>query len=158
MNNQDLITQFYTAFAKGDAEGMIACYSDDTLFEDPAFGPLKGIEAKSMWQMLIGRNKGNIKVTFSNVQADANTGSANWEAHYVFGEAKRPVINRISAKFEFKDGKIVKHTDSFDMWTWSSQALGWSGKLLGWSSFLKNKIRQRTKGLLDQYMSERGLR
>ena len=38
------------------------------------------------------------------------------------------------------DGKIIKHTDIFDLWEWSKQALGVSGYLLGWSGFMKNKI------------------
>lgn len=33
-----LITRFYQAFQRLDAEAMVACYSDDVLFSDPAFG------------------------------------------------------------------------------------------------------------------------
>lgn len=45
-------------------------------------------------------------------------GSGHWEAKYTFeGNA---VHNVIDTKFEFRDGLIVKQTDSFNLWTWSS--------------------------------------
>jgi hypothetical protein len=34
------------------------------------------------------------------------------------------VINIIQAHFHFQDGLIIKHTDDFDVWKWSKQALG----------------------------------
>ena len=51
----DLIDRFYTAFANQDAETMASCYSDDIVFEDPAFGELHGDDARDMWRMLCGR-------------------------------------------------------------------------------------------------------
>ncbi len=150
MNNKQLITDFYEGFAKADVNAMIICYADTIEFEDAAFGTLKGNDAKNMWKMLLSRNK-NIKVTFSNVQANKNIGSANWVATYNYGPKKRKVINKISAKFEFKDGKIIKHTDSFNMWKWSKQALGLKGFLLGWTPFLKSKVQSMTNKLLKEF-------
>jgi hypothetical protein len=37
-----LITRFYQAFQRLDAEAMSACYTDDVVFSDPAFGELRG--------------------------------------------------------------------------------------------------------------------
>ncbi|GAB3903331.1 nuclear transport factor 2 family protein [Mucilaginibacter boryungensis] len=150
MDNKQLIEKFYSAFAAGDAEGMVACYADDIEFEDPAFGWLKGRDAKNMWRMLSANNKG-VKVTASNIAAKNETGSADWVAEYVFSRTGRKVVNHVHAEFEFKDGKIIKHTDTFNAWKWAGQALGMSGYLLGWSAFMKNKIRQQTKGLLAKY-------
>jgi len=148
MDNSELIKNFYQSFANADAEGMVACYRDNIQFEDPAFGVLKGEDAKNMWRMLIARSKGQIKITFNTIQANEKTGSANWKAEYVFADTGRKVVNEISAQFEFDKGKIIKHTDNFDMWKWSRQALGFSGYLLGWTSFMRKKIQQRTHSLL----------
>jgi ketosteroid isomerase-like protein len=148
LNNAELITQFYTSFARADAEGMVSCYHDEIQFEDPAFGLLKGEDAKKMWRMLIKRSKGEIRISFSNVQANEKTGNANWRAEYVFSQTGRNVVNVVSAQFEFRDGKIIKHTDTFNMWKWSRQALGFSGFLLGWTGFMQKKIQSRTKSLL----------
>ena len=155
MTNTELITSFYQSFAKGDAEGMVACYHNNIQFKDPAFGVLKNEDAKNMWRMLIGRNKGNIHITFSNVEANETTGSANWEANYVFSATNRKVINLVSAQFEFKDGKIIRHTDSFDIFKWTKQALGLKGYLLGWTSFMQHKIQQQSNSLLKKYTAGR---
>jgi ketosteroid isomerase-like protein len=154
MKNSELITKFYTSFANADAEGMVACYHNDIQFEDPAFGPLKGDDAKNMWRMLIKNSKGGSKITFSDVEANDKTGSANWVAEYNFSQTGRHVINKISATYEFKDGLIIKHTDVFDMWAWSKQALGLKGYLLGWSDFLKGKIQQQTNSLLKKFVEK----
>lgn len=130
---------------------MVDCYDNDIIFNDPAFGELQGDDAKNMWRMLIQRNKGHIKVSFKNVIANETTGSAQWEAEYIFSQTNRNVINKITTTFEFKDGKITKHTDHFNLWRWTQQALGWKGYLLGWSGFMKNKIQKQTRRLLATY-------
>ena len=151
MKNEALIRQFYEAFARADAEGMVRCYALNVVFTDPAFGELHGDEAKDMWRMLIKNSKGQLSLTFDNVIANDQTGSANWVAHYTFSQTGRQVVNRIAARFEFQDGLIVRHTDHFDLWKWSRQALGLPGYLLGWTPFLKNKIRQRARRQLAKH-------
>jgi ketosteroid isomerase-like protein len=151
MDNKIIIDYFYTAFANGDAERMVSCYHDDIEFSDPAFGTLKTERAKNMWRMLLQKNK-SIQISHDNVHANNQTGSANWQAQYVFTPTGRKVVNNITAKFEFKDGKIIRHIDHFNMWKWSRQALGLKGLLLGWSAFMKNKIRDQANRSLDNFI------
>lgn len=147
--NEETIRRFYAAFQKRDAAGMVACYAPDVQFSDPVFTDLKGERAGAMWQMLCERGK-DLKIEFRDVRADDNAGSAHWEAWYTFSTTGRPVHNIIDASFEFRDGKIVKHTDRFDLHRWSGLALGLPGKLLGWTPLLQNKIRaMAAKGLGD---------
>ena len=152
--NKKIIEQFYTAFQNGEVEKMVACYHSDIIFEDPAFGVLKGAEAGNMWRMLMERGKGNIDISYSNVKADEKSGSAHWEAKYPFSKTGRKVHNKIDASFGFKDGKIIQHTDKFDLWKWSSMALGLPGTFLGWTPFMQNKIKQQSRGLLKKYMGK----
>ncbi len=151
MENEQIIQTFYESFARNDSAGMISCYHADIEFSDPAFGVLKGADAKNMWRMLVERGKGEIKIEFSNIAADEKTGSADWTADYLFSKTNRKVHNEIHAEFEFKDGEIYRHTDTFDIWKWSKQALGLPGMLLGWSSFMQNKIRQTAIDSLREY-------
>lgn len=152
MPNSQLIQKFYTSFQNGDAIGMTECYHDEIIFQDPAFGELRGEKAKKMWEMLIERSKGELKIEFSEVEANEKSGSAKWIAQYKFAQTGRNVINKIHAEFEFKDGKIIKHTDHFSLWKWSRQALGWKGWLLGWTGFMRGKIQKQTNGLLRKYI------
>ncbi len=148
-----LIETFYTAFAACDAETMASCYHDDIVFEDPGFGVLKGSKAGNMWRMLCASQKGkeDFKIEFSGIEANDQTGKAHWEAHYTFSKTGRKVHNIIDASFEFKDGKIIKHTDHFNLHRWSGQALGLKGSLLGWTAFFKKKLNQQSNRLLSKY-------
>ncbi|MDY8138739.1 nuclear transport factor 2 family protein [Aquimarina sp. 2201CG5-10] len=150
---KELIETFYTAFNNQDAETMISCYHDDVVFEDPGFGKLHGERAKKMWQMLC-KNAQNLKIEYTNVEANNQKGSVHWEAKYTFSKTGRAVHNKIDAQFEFKDGKIIKHTDHFNLHRWASQAIGWKGKLLGGTSFFKKKLHQQTNRLLDKFQAE----
>lgn len=150
--NKQVIEALYQAFARHDAEAMAALYHDEAVFTDPAFGTLKGEEVRSMWRMLIERGKESLTVTYSNVQASGNVGSAQWAADYRFGSTGRLVHNEVTARFEFSGGKIIRHIDSFNFWTWSRQALGTPGLLLGWTPFLRNKVREQARKGLKRYM------
>jgi ketosteroid isomerase-like protein len=147
--NAELINRFYTAFSKRDAAGMNACYHPDVTFSDPVFTDLHGNRARGMWKLLCERGK-DLTLKWDGISADDKTGAAHWEAWYSFSATGRKVHNIISAKFEFRDGLIWKHTDSFDLHRWAGQALGIVGKLLGGTKKLQNKIRATAaKGLSD---------
>ncbi|MGB3586757.1 MAG: nuclear transport factor 2 family protein [Tunicatimonas sp.] len=150
--HQQIIEQFYTAFQQLDAKNMIAYYDDNILFEDPAFGQLRGEQAKNMWRMLIERGKNSLKVNFYDVQGSATGGNATWEADYLFGKDRRPIHNIIQAKFIIRNGKIVEHTDQFSFWKWATMALGTPGRLFGFTPFLRNKVRKNTRAALERYV------
>ncbi|MEM7037374.1 MAG: nuclear transport factor 2 family protein [Bacteroidota bacterium] len=153
--HKELITRFYTAFANKDAEAMVACYADDVVFEDPAFGELKGDDAKNMWRMLVERGGDSLTVTFKDVKTSGFIGSAYWEAQYPFGKTRRPVHNKIQATFAFKDGLIVRHKDKFNMYRWTRQALGATGTLLGWTPLVRGKVRSMARKGLADYTAKR---
>lgn len=153
-HNSALITRFYEAFSRLDAEAMAACYSEDVVFSDPVFGELRGRDAGDMWRMLTSRAR-DFSVVFDHVRADATTGAAHWVATYLFSQTGRTVVNDIQARFVFRDGKICEHHDHFDLWRWSRQALGAKGALLGWTPFVQNAIRTQAQKGLKAYQAGR---
>ncbi|GCC51093.1 nuclear transport factor 2 family protein [Chryseotalea sanaruensis] len=152
-SNEVVIRKFYTAFASKDASTMASCYHQEVVFEDPAFGKLNGVEASKMWEMLLTRSK-DLAVVFSNVQTTEKQGAADWVATYTFSRTGNKVINSIHAIFEFKDGKIIKHTDSFNLSKWFVSAFGWKGLLFAYIPFLKNKFKQQAKKTLTDYIAK----
>ncbi|MBL8525603.1 MAG: nuclear transport factor 2 family protein [Betaproteobacteria bacterium] len=151
--NEQLIRDFYAAFAQRDAAGMAKCYHPDIFFSDPAFPALRGKEATAMWSMLCSRGK-DLELTLVNAQATDDGGTARWEAKYTFSQTGRSVHNKIDAMFAFRDGKIVRHIDRFPFWTWSRQALGPMGLLLGWFGPLKAMVRKKADRSLKDYMQK----
>lgn len=138
MHPSERIDLFYRAFQRRDGATMASCYTPDATFRDPVF-ELQGERVGAMWRMLCERGK-DLRVEFSDVRADGDRGSAEWQAWYRFSKSGRPVHNVIHAEFRFRDGLICEHVDSFDFWRWSRQALGPAGLLLGWSGWLRNKV------------------
>jgi len=147
-----LIETFYNAFKILDAETMVSCYHEAIVFEDPAFGILRGDRAKNMWRMLCESQKGKgFKIEFSNIEANEVIGTAHWEAFYTFSKTGRKVHNIIQAHFQFKDGKIITHTDDFNLYQWSKQAFGLKGILLGRTKLFKKKLNSQTNHLLLKF-------
>jgi ketosteroid isomerase-like protein len=150
-----LITRFYDAFGRRDAETMAACYHPDVEFSDPVFPALRGTEASDMWRMLAARAT-DLKVRFDVKGADDKRGTAHWDADYTFVKTGRKVSNSIDARFEFEGGLIRRHTDRFDFWRWSRMALGTSGLLLGWSPLVQNKVRKQAAEGLQAFRAKAG--
>jgi len=105
-----------------------------------------------MWRMLCESQKGkNFVVEASNIVCDGAKGTAHWEAHYTFSKTGRKIHNIIEAKFEFKDGKIIKHTDHFNLHKWAKQAIGFKGLILGGTNFFRKKLQSQTSNLLSKF-------
>jgi ketosteroid isomerase-like protein len=154
-NNEQLITRFYSAFQKLDYKSMQDCYSDDAIFNDPAFGILTNGKVKDMWEMMC-KNARDFSLSFSDIQLlDEEYATCKWVAKYTFSKTSRPVTNHIKAHLRIHDGKITEHTDHFDIWKWSRQALGVPGMLLGWSGFMKTKIRNTAIGNLNKFVENK---
>tara|TARA_B110000046_G_scaffold178470_1_gene206389 strand:+ start:3889 stop:4356 length:468 start_codon:yes stop_codon:yes gene_type:complete len=147
---KEVIEGFYTAFQNKAAEKMGSFYHDDIEFTDPAFGYLKVEHAKNMWRMLLIRSA-DLTLEFSDVHADGNKGQAHWDANYTVGRTGRKVLNKIDAEFTFKDGKSIRHIDTFDLHKWAKQALGFKGMLLGGTSFFKRKLNGQSNGMLVKF-------
>lgn len=154
MDTKELLTAFYQGFARHDAEAMAACYADDVRFSDEVFPELKGEQARNMWRMLCER-AADLKVVHEVRAATPTSGQVHWEAWYTFSATGKKVHNVIDGTFELRDGKIVRHTDAFDFYRWSRQALGATGLLLGWTPLVKNKVRAQAGKGLEQYSAGR---
>ncbi len=154
-SNEKAIHSFYTAFAKKDSAKMAEYYHEKIRFQDPVFNVLRSKDAMYMWEMLIERSKGNLKINFSNIKTIENTVHAKWIATYNFSLTNRKIKNIIHAEFEFKDGLIIRHTDNFNFWKWNQQAFGFKGYLLGWTGYMQNKIKKEARKSLQKYKAKK---
>jgi ketosteroid isomerase-like protein len=151
--NATLIKRFYDALGHHDAAAMIACYAPDVRFSDPIFPRLDASGVATMWRMLCARGK-DLRVVASGIDADDAKGRAHWVATYTYSATGRPVVNDIDATFAFRDGKIVRHDDRFDLHRWAMQALGVSGLLLGWAPPMQSAIRGKAAKALASWRAK----
>jgi ketosteroid isomerase-like protein len=158
MEAYELISRFYTAFGQRDWQAMNACYSDDILFSDPAFGFLRGEEVKGMWEMLC-KNAQDLQIEFGNIKAvDEEYFNCDWTASYTFSATGNKVVNHIKAYMRIREGKITEHSDAFKLSKWAGQALGWKGKLLGWSGFFKKRVQKKARARLVKFIENRNIK
>jgi limonene-1,2-epoxide hydrolase len=150
--NEKIILDFYRAFQKGNPKAMNDCYHRDIVFYDPVFGHIKGERVRAMWYMLLEKSGGDLSISFSEIQANDYNGSAKWTASYHYGPSKRRVVNEVVGTFYIQNGKILQHTDHFDLWNWSRQALGLKGYMLGWTKSMQLKIQQESSMMLSRYI------
>jgi ketosteroid isomerase-like protein len=146
----EIAKQFYTAFQQKDGNAMAALYHPSARFSDPVFPNLTGTDAGRMWRMLCGRSK-ELNIEFNVTDTTADSAKVHWVATYRFGPAERFVRNSIHATLKIRDGKIVEHTDAFNFWIWSQQALGLLGLLLGWTPIIQNKVRAQAAKSLENF-------
>jgi ketosteroid isomerase-like protein len=154
MHPKELIIRFYSAFQQRDYKTMQECYHEEVVFFDPVFEDLNATEAKYMWEMLC-KNARDFSLEFSMPEVDEEYGTCSWVATYSFSQTGRKVKNKVRAYFKFREGKIIEHTDDFDLWKWSRQALGLPGWILGWSNVLQKKIRAKAQDNLLHFMNSK---
>jgi ketosteroid isomerase-like protein len=150
--NDELIQRFYAAFDRHDGDEMAACYTPDARFSDPVFQDLKHGEPEAMWRMLTGASD-DLRVELLEHEADDDSGSARWLAHYTFTQTGRHVDNDVRASFRFRNGLIAEHRDDFGFHRWARQALGPTGLLLGWTPIVQGSVRKRARARLDEFVS-----
>jgi len=146
------IQALYSALHRHDGDAAAACYTDDAVFEDPAFGRLTGGAVKDMWRMLTERS-GDLAVTLGDhgVAADGRTGWAHWSATYTFTNTGRRVQNEIDARYTFSGGLISEQVDTFPLRRWGAQALGPKGAVRGLTPLLGRGVRKQARSNLADY-------
>ena len=148
--NDELIQRFYAAFAERRGDSMAACYAPGAHFSDPVFPDLNDEEPGQMWRMLT-KASDDLRIELLEHEADDETGSARWQAHYTFTQTGRPVMNDVRATFRFADGLIADHRDDFDFHRWSRQALGLPGLLLGWTPIIRGAVQKKAAARLADF-------
>jgi ketosteroid isomerase-like protein len=151
--NRALIATLYEALDRADGDAMAACYAPDARFSDPVFPELRGERIGAMWRMLTSRST-DLEVDLVEHDAGPDSGTARWVATYTFTRTGRPVRNDVRAEFRFDGGRIAEHTDRFDFWAWSRQALGVPGVLLGWTPLLRASVRRSAGEELERFAAE----
>jgi len=150
MSTQQLLEDFYAAFARRDGDAMATAYAPNARFDDPAFPGLSGREPGAMWRMLTSRSK-DLTVELVECRADEDTGTARWVATYTFAQTGRRVVNEVRSSFRFEGGLIAEQRDDFDFRRWVGQALGLPGKLLG--SRLQGSVQKKARAGLDAFLA-----
>ncbi|AVN64236.1 MULTISPECIES: nuclear transport factor 2 family protein [Mesoplasma] len=140
MEKEIILKDFYDAFTKGDFKKMNSLYDESIVFNDPIFKDLNNKQVTTMWKSLLS-NKKESKFEVSYELLNENDYLfVTWTATYLFGPKRRKVTNIVDSRMEVKDGKIIKHTDSFNFKKWAKQSIGGPAFIFGNQKWFKNKV------------------
>ena len=146
----ETIQRLYEALNRHDGDAAAACYTDDAVFRDPAFGRLTDGAVKDMWRMLCERSH-DLEAVLLDSGAEGTEGWARWSARYTFSGTGRTVVNDIRARFRFRDDLIAEHVDTFSLRRWGGQALGTRGQVMGTTPLLGDAVRRQARRELERY-------
>ncbi len=132
---------------------MNACYHPQLSFTDPAFGQLNYRKTCAMWAMLCA-SATDLTIGFTVLKATEEGVETRWLADYTFGKTGRKVQNNIIARMTIREGKIICHTDDFNLHKWARQALGLQGWLFGGTAYFKRKLHLQTNRQLARFMQK----
>lgn len=146
----ETVSRFYEAFDRKDFPAMACCYDPDVEFTDSIFGTLRGKRALAMWSMLVGQAE-DLEIRYADVRAQGTRGGAHWTARYTvpFLVFDNQVENSVEATFEFKDGRIKRHRDVFDLDRWMRAALWPAGGVAQQST-----VKASVQSALDDYIAD----
>jgi limonene-1,2-epoxide hydrolase len=120
--NAVLLRRLFTSLQERNHQAMADCYAPSATFRDIAFDLRGGREIHAMWRMICTTTP--VKVTIQQVEADDRGGRARIVDEYTFSDTQLPVVNPITSRFRFENGRIVEHRDECDARRWAEQAIG----------------------------------
>jgi hypothetical protein len=146
-----VVARFYEAFGRHDFQGMACSYGPNIEFTDSIFGTLRGKRALAMWAMVVEQGK-DLQVTASQIREEGGVTRAHWDAHYTFPflGGRNTIDNPIDATFTIEGGKILRHTDVFDLRRWMRMALSPLGGLVT-EGTIKSAVQSRLDSFIESH-------
>ena len=125
-----ILENYYAAFNRGDAAGMLALLDDDVLHEPCQGEPRKG---KALFTEFLDHMNRCYKEQVINpsilYSADGARASAEFRLEGTYLQTDEPLpaahgqkyILRVGTFFEFKDGKITRVSNHYNLQSWIDQ-------------------------------------
>ena len=150
---EQTVRALFSSLDKGDFRTAGDCYQPDARFHDIAFDLEGKDKIAAMWRLVCSRN---VKVSYRDIRADQQSGTAHWESLYRFSRTNRLVHHKIDSTFLFRDGKISLHLDRSSRWAWAHQALGFPRGLL--VTMLPFLLRNAARKELEEFVAGESIR
>lgn len=152
MTKLEILQNYYDVFQNLELDKMSNYYHSDVEFYDHAFGTLNKDELMAMWSMLFHKAFKSLTIEVSNIKVVDNIGFAHVECYYTYSLTNRKVHNIIDTTIKFKEDKIIKQIDIFNLKRWAEQSLGWKQSVFAGTTFFKNRLQKQTGTALDKYL------
>lgn len=127
----DILDRYYAAFNRGDAQGMLVLLTDDVVHEPSQGTPRHGKQAFTEFLVHMNRcYKEEVISPVFMVSADGSRGAAEFMLSGTYLESDGTELPpargqtyklRVGAFFEFKDGRITRVSNHYNLADWIAQ-------------------------------------
>lgn len=149
-SNEKLIQCYLQALQQQDLPTMQMCYHKSITYEDDLFRELKKGDVPAMWEMRFAENP-VWEVEFKDIQASNDWGRVHWTLTYGHTKNGKPKRRHIVARFTFYEGKILYHSDAFNLYNWVKENQGAWWRFLIWFSPLQYFLRAGAHRKLQRF-------
>jgi len=125
-----LLLKFFKAVQTQDVKAIGECYHNDIEYYEPAYGKMTGPRALGYWSFFFSQVK-EMQCEYDGLKINGDKGTLHIEEWYTWSATGHAVHNLVDCEFDFKDGKIFRHIDNYNLNAWAFQSLG--AKYLGWT-------------------------
>lgn len=157
MTNQELVEKFYRCFEYLDGEGMVSCLAEDTIYNDPIYGIIKGEYAAGLWRMRC-KNLVDMKIDIIDfVELDHEYIKCKWNSTFFSRSSAKQISMTMTSFMKINDQKITEHSDAYRLSDWLAKAYGLTGILFGWSGWMKKREQSRYRTMLEKFVQNQKL-
>lgn len=123
MTNEELLRHFVSLWATSDAEGMVACFAEDGVYDNvPAKAPMVGRAAIRVWLDMCLSHLTRIDVSILTIASNGEWVLDERIDDHVIGEKHMPLP--VMNATRIVDGKIVMFRDYYDTQTVKDLGMG----------------------------------
>ncbi len=110
---EELVSEFCTAWANGDADELMAYFTEDAVYHNVPMDPLEGAEAIRAFLEGFFATSGGV-VFETHLQVASGNVVMNERTDYI-NTADGQLALPVCGVFEIRDGRIARWSDYFDM-------------------------------------------
>lgn len=152
MNNNENLDPFFIAWSKLDYKGIMACYAQSFVYNNPLVGVLPYEIAIEYWRMRCEKTK-ELTITYGDCTwTDDEYVTCPWQAGFIYYGNGKKVVVKGKAFLRVQNGLITEHSDGFKLGDWLKQVYGWQGTLFSFTGMMKRKAIHLEQQILDEYI------
>jgi len=142
-----LLVKYLQAIKEQDLKTISSCFHEEAEFYEPAYGKLTGPKIAAWWTFFFAQAK-EFHSEFDSLKVNGDKATVHSEHWYYWNATGAGVHNLVESEFDFKDGKIFRQIDNYNLNAWAFQAL--ESKFMGWT----NKSREAEQERFEEFSKQ----
>jgi hypothetical protein len=154
ITEEKCISKLFTAIETGDTYSIMECYHDFSTIYDPIVGTIYG-EVAPYYPSLLATSFLSARIEVTKLVTEKLSGFAEVKIQLTRRESNKVITCRGRLEFEFKDGKICRQVNEYNVWHLMREIDGKPGSLFGMLPSYRRKYKVKILKALNDYYAFR---